>query len=163
MNITQPIDPISFSANITALTNHLQSNAGDSKSFQDALKTQEATDIPAADADAEATSEAGKEKWEKEQERMKKVGQDFEALFFSMMLKEMRKSISSDEGGGMFACEGSDTYGGMFDTFIGEHMATSGQLGLAEIVTKSVVALHEQKTNPDAADTNTTNETKEVK
>ena len=79
-------------------------------------------------------SDAAKEKLEKEQERMKKAGQDFEALFFSMMLKEMRNSISSEEGGGMFAGEGSDTYGGMFDTFIGQHMATSGQLGLAETV-----------------------------
>jgi Rod binding domain-containing protein len=159
MNITPSIQPASMPASITALSNHLESQTG--KSFQDALKTHEATDIPAVDA--AATIEAATEKWEKEQERLKKVGQDFEALFFSMMLKEMRNSISSEEGGGMFAGEGSDTYGGMFDTFIGEHMATSGQLGLAEIVTKSVVAQYEQKTNPEAADTNTTDETKEVK
>lgn len=123
-------------ASIDALANQLESQAAGS--FQDALKSQESNEAPAIDVNA--AIEAAKENWEKEQQRIEKVGQDFEALFFSMMLKEMRNSVSSEEGGGMFAGEGSDTYGGMFDTFIGNHMATTGQLGLADMVTKSLAA-----------------------
>ena len=66
--------------------------------------------------------------------KIEKVGQDFEAIFFSMMLKEMRNSISIDEEGGLFAGEGSDTYGGLFDTFLGQHLASSNQLGIAQSI-----------------------------
>ena len=46
------------------------------------------------------------------------------------MLKEMRNSISGEEGGGLFAGEGSDTYGGMFDMFLGQHLADNAELGI---------------------------------
>lgn len=64
----------------------------------------------------------------------KKIGEDFESLFMSIMLKEMRNTISNEEGGGLFAGEGSDTFGGMFDTFLGQHLATSGQLGISQAI-----------------------------
>jgi flagellar protein FlgJ len=65
---------------------------------------------------------------------IKKVGEDFESIFLSMMLKEMRNTISSEEGGGMFSGEGSDTYGGLFDMFMGQHLATSSQLGIGKAI-----------------------------
>ncbi len=64
----------------------------------------------------------------------KKIGEDFESIFMSIMLKEMRNTISNEEGGGLFAGEGSDTFGGMFDTFLGQHLATSGQLGIGQAI-----------------------------
>ncbi|MEZ6061517.1 MAG: rod-binding protein [Planctomycetaceae bacterium] len=62
--------------------------------------------------------------------REQQAARDFEALFVSMMLKEMRKSVSGD---GLFAGDASDTFGGMFDSFMGEHIAASGGIGLSRI------------------------------
>ena len=67
-------------------------------------------------------------------EKMKAVGEDFESVFISMMLKEMRNSL---EGGGFFGEESSDTFGGMFDMFIGKHVASTTPLGIADIVANS--------------------------
>ncbi len=66
--------------------------------------------------------------------KLKEIGADFESLFMSIMLKEMRNTISNEEGGGLFAGEGSDTLGGMFDTFLGQHLASSGQLGISQAI-----------------------------
>lgn len=57
---------------------------------------------------------------------LKKVSKDFESVFVSMMLKSMRQSMSSD----MFPGDGSDTFGGLFDSFMGQHIADSGGIGL---------------------------------
>lgn len=65
---------------------------------------------------------------------LQKIGEDFESIFLSLMLKEMRNSISSEEGGGFFSGEGSDTYGGMFDMFISQHLAESSPLGISEAI-----------------------------
>lgn len=62
---------------------------------------------------------------------MDKVGKDFEGVFLSMMLKEMRNTL---EEGGFFGEESSDTYGGMFDMFIGQSMAETKPLGIANIL-----------------------------
>lgn len=59
------------------------------------------------------------------------AGTEFESVFLSMMLKEMRNSL---EGGGFFGEESSDTYGGMFDMFIGKHLAQSRPLGIADML-----------------------------
>jgi flagellar protein FlgJ len=70
----------------------------------------------------------------KGQRDIQKIGEDFEAIFLSMMLKELRNTSSSEEGGGLFGGEDSDTFGAMFDTFIGQHLAESNQLGIADAV-----------------------------
>jgi peptidoglycan hydrolase FlgJ len=64
-------------------------------------------------------------------QQMEQVGQEFESVFLSMMLKEMRNSL---DGGGFFGEESSDTYGGMFDMFIGQHLASSRPLGIADLL-----------------------------
>jgi len=63
------------------------------------------------------------------------VGKEFEGVFLSMMLKEMRNTL---EGGGFFGEETSDTYGGMFDMFIGQDLAESSPLGIAELLTDNL-------------------------
>ncbi|MEM7457435.1 MAG: rod-binding protein [Planctomycetota bacterium] len=68
------------------------------------------------------------------QEKIRAAGEDFESVFLSLMLKEMRNSL---EGGGFFGEESSDTFGGMFDMFIGKHVAKSTPLGIADIVANS--------------------------
>lgn len=63
-------------------------------------------------------------------EKLEAVGTDFESVFMSMMIKEMRNSLD----GGFFGEESSDTYGGMFDLFIGKHLAESRPLGIANMM-----------------------------
>ncbi len=55
---------------------------------------------------------------------------DFESLFISMLLKEMRQT---GEGDGLFGGEASDTYGGIFDLYFSQHLANAGGLGLAPL------------------------------
>ena len=57
---------------------------------------------------------------------VQKVAKDFESVFISLMLKTMRESMSED----MFPGDGSDTFGGMFDSFMGQHIAENGGIGL---------------------------------
>jgi Rod binding domain-containing protein len=64
-----------------------------------------------------------------------KVAQDFESLFTSMMLKEMRKTL---EPGTLFGEDSNDVYGGMFDQFLGQHMANSNGIGLANMVQQTL-------------------------
>jgi hypothetical protein len=59
------------------------------------------------------------------------VARQFESLLVSMMLKQMRQS-SSEEG--MFPGDKSDTYGGMFDMFMGDHIAATGTFGIKELL-----------------------------
>ncbi len=67
--------------------------------------------------------------------RLESVGKEFEGVFLSMMLKEMRNTL---EGGGFFGEETSDTYGGMFDMFVGQDLAESSPLGIAELLTDNL-------------------------
>lgn len=59
------------------------------------------------------------------------LGAQFESLFVSMMLKEMRQTVSED---GLFAGDSSDTYGGLFDMFLGQHMAQGSPLGIGRLI-----------------------------
>jgi flagellar protein FlgJ len=59
------------------------------------------------------------------------LGAQFESLFVSLMLKEMRQTVSED---GLFAGDASDTYGGLFDMFLGQHMAQGSPLGIGRLI-----------------------------
>jgi len=61
----------------------------------------------------------------------KELGAQFESLFVSMMLKEMRQTVSED---GLFAGDSSDTYGGLFDMFLGQHIAQGSPLGIGKLI-----------------------------
>lgn len=58
------------------------------------------------------------------------VGQEFESLFLSLMLKELRSSLQD----GMFQGDGGDVYGGLFDLMMGQSMATSNPLGIGQMI-----------------------------
>jgi Rod binding domain-containing protein len=64
-------------------------------------------------------------------ERQMELARQFESMFTSLLLKEMRQT-SGEEG--LFQGESSDTMGGMFDMFMGEHIAKEGGLGIAHMV-----------------------------
>lgn len=61
----------------------------------------------------------------------KDVAQQLEAVFISMLIKEMRTAGSEE---GLFAGDASDTFGGLFDQFMGDHIASVGGLGLSRIL-----------------------------
>jgi Rod binding domain-containing protein len=64
------------------------------------------------------------------------VGEQFESIFVSMLLKEMRASSSED---GLFAGDSADIYGGMFDMYLGQHIASQGSLGIADMINRQVL------------------------
>lgn len=62
-------------------------------------------------------------------ERVKSMAKEFEATFLSMLLKEMRQTL--DEDGGLFPGDTGDVQGGLFDMFMGQHLADAGGIGVA--------------------------------
>ena len=66
--------------------------------------------------------------------KMDKAIKDFEGLFLSMMIKELRQTSSGD---GLFPGDASDTYGGMFDMFLGKELAEGKGLGLESMFRSS--------------------------
>lgn len=64
-----------------------------------------------------------------------KVAQDFESVFASMLLKEMRQSL---EPGSMFGEDSGDVYGGLFDRYFGEHMTQGNGLGMSKMLQESM-------------------------
>ncbi|MEM0927641.1 MAG: hypothetical protein AAGJ83_16460, partial [Planctomycetota bacterium] len=62
---------------------------------------------------------------------MAELASEFESVFLSMLLKELRQSLDD----GFFGGESSDSMGGMFDMFIGKHLADASPLGIGNLVT----------------------------
>lgn len=59
------------------------------------------------------------------------AARELESTFLTMLLKEMRQTLSDDEDGGLFPGDTGDVYGGLFDLYVGQHLAASGGVGLA--------------------------------
>ena len=66
-------------------------------------------------------------------DQIENVARDFESIFISLLLKEMRSTLDPEQGG-LFGSEGTDTFGGMFDLFMGQHLAESQSFGIADAV-----------------------------
>jgi len=62
--------------------------------------------------------------------KIDKAIEQFEGVFMSMIIKQLRESGS---GEGLFPGDASDTYGGMFDSFMGDHLAKSSHTGLEQL------------------------------
>lgn len=91
----------------------------------------------AADAATESsiiTQKDGVEPDSSKSKRVEKAIRDFEGLFMSMMIKELRQTSSGD---GLFPGDASDTYGGMFDMMLGNELAAGGGLGLESLFRSS--------------------------
>ena len=65
------------------------------------------------------------------QTQIENVANQFEAVFASLLLKQMRNTI--DEGG-LFGGEQSDSFGAVFDMYLGEHIGQSRNLGIGDAV-----------------------------
>jgi Rod binding domain-containing protein len=62
------------------------------------------------------------------------LAREFESVFVSLMLKEMRQSLEE----GLFPGDKSDTLGGLFDMTIGQHISETSGIGLAESLEKYI-------------------------
>ena len=82
-----------------------------------------------------------------------KVAEEFESVFLSMLLKNMRATVSE---GGLFAGDKSDTLGSMFDLFMSQHLASSESLGVANLLKQTFV-------DPGSKTENNSKETGNVK
>lgn len=84
---------------------------------------------------------------EKEKDRLKRAAQNFEAIFVSQILRNMRRSNTESGlfGNGM----SGDIYGSMFDEKIAEAIASKGGLGIADIIIESIKR-NEQHNVPDS-------------
>jgi peptidoglycan hydrolase FlgJ len=60
----------------------------------------------------------------------KAVGKAFESMFATMMLKQMRESLE----GGLFPGDTGDVLGGLFDHYMGEHIAGNGGFGVGDMI-----------------------------
>lgn len=68
------------------------------------------------------------------------AAQQFEAIFLRMIVKDMRQNATSMTGGGMMGeGVGSDVREGWFDTFMSDHLASTGRVGLADSLYRSWV------------------------
>ncbi|MBP3956824.1 rod-binding protein [Gemmata sp. G18] len=74
----------------------------------------------------------------KEEARLKNMAGEMEATFLSMLLKEMRQTLDPDEGGGMFPGDSGDVQGGLFDLYLGRHLADGGGIGLAATLVRQM-------------------------
>jgi hypothetical protein len=63
------------------------------------------------------------------------AGQAFEGMFASMLVKQMRQGL---DGKTMFGNDKSDALGGLFDHFIGQHMASNGGLGIGAMIRRQL-------------------------
>jgi peptidoglycan hydrolase FlgJ len=82
--------------------------------------------------------------------KLKETAKEFEATFLSMLIKEMRQT--DDEEGGLFPGDSGDIQGGLFDLFMGQHLAHAGGIGLAAFLERQMNATHAAKpvTSTDA-------------
>ena len=100
-----------------------------------------------------ALGTAGKAGVDRSLQQIKELGTEFEGVFMSMLLKEMRNSL--DEG--FFGGEGSDSFGGMFDLFIGQHMAQTNAIGISDMLVQQYTkasAANEEGQNQNPTDAN---------
>lgn len=63
------------------------------------------------------------------------IGKAFEGVFASLLIKQMRESF---DGESLFGEDPGDVHGGMFDHFMGEHIAKSGKLGVGDMIRRQL-------------------------
>jgi Rod binding domain-containing protein len=76
------------------------------------------------------------------------VAQDFESVFASMLVKEMRQSLGPES---LFGEDSGDVYGGLFDRFMGEQMTSGQGLGMARMVQQSIERMENGGKRPEQA------------
>ena len=87
---------------------------------------------PVSSVDPKAVDE-----YKKQQSKLQKATQEFEAVFIGMMLKQMRKSMTG--GDGIFGnSPESKTYQEMMDDTLATNLSQTGSFGLAKVMYRSL-------------------------
>jgi flagellar protein FlgJ len=71
--------------------------------------------------------------------RLRDMAKELEATFLSLLMKEMRQTLDQD-GGGLFPGDSGDVQGGLFDMYMGRHLADAGGVGMAAALIRQVQA-----------------------
>src|SRR5581483_2684208 len=58
------------------------------------------------------------------------AAQGFESMFASLLVQQMRQSLEPDT---LFGQDTGDVLGGLFDLYLGQHLAQSGALGIGAL------------------------------
>ncbi|MCS7167836.1 MAG: hypothetical protein RMI91_06680 [Gemmatales bacterium] len=66
-------------------------------------------------------------------ESLKEAARSFEAIFLSMLIKQLRTTLH-ELGEGLFGEDQADVYGGLFDFYLGQHLAQHSGVGLARLI-----------------------------
>lgn len=69
--------------------------------------------------------------------RSEETAKAFEGMFASILVKEMRQTLSD----GLFGSDTADVYGALFDQYVGQQLAEGEGLGIKQLI------LAQQKTN----------------
>lgn len=83
---------------------------------------------PAHAAGSSATVQA------KREAKTRETATETEATFLGMLLKEMRQTLDD----GLFPGDSGDVHGGLFDLYLGRHLAAAGGVGLAASLTPAL-------------------------
>lgn len=67
--------------------------------------------------------------------RVAEMAKEFEATLLSLLLKEMRQTLEPE---GLFPGDQGDVQGGLFDLYMGRHLAESGGVGLASALVRQM-------------------------
>jgi peptidoglycan hydrolase FlgJ len=78
-----------------------------------------------------------------DQKAIPALARQFESVFMAQMVKEMRQTL---EPGTLFGNDPGDVYGGMFDLFMGKHLAQAGGIGLAKVLERHMGAAAHSRT-----------------
>jgi Rod binding domain-containing protein len=70
--------------------------------------------------------------------RSTEAAQELEAVFASMLIKEMRQTLSE----GLFGSDTADVYGALFDQHIGQQMTQGEGLGIKQMILAHEKAAH---------------------
>jgi Rod binding domain-containing protein len=80
--------------------------------------------------------------------KIEDTARQFEAVFLSMLLKQMRESLEPD---GLFAGDAGDVHGGLFDFYLGKHLADAGGVGFAAAIVNQLAPTTNAKPTPAAS------------
>ena len=69
----------------------------------------------------------------KSKETLRQAALSFEALFYSMLIKQLRQT-TQELGEGFFAGDEADIFGGLFDYYLGQFLAQRQQLGIGRLI-----------------------------
>jgi Rod binding domain-containing protein len=76
------------------------------------------------------------------------VATAFESMFTTLLVKQMRQTLEPDT---MFGGDRGEVLGGLFDFYLGQHLAQTGMLGIGTMIRKQLEARKTHEPTPTVA------------